>query len=201
MIRSDNGDSRKPRLGARRGVGMRAGLEGARFAGAKAGGVVRSKERGNERMDELALESADQLVETLGTMKGAAMKMGQLASFIDTRLPARRVPRALPGEARHAAHVRRRRCPGRRCARCSTRSTTSPARSCSRRSSPRRSRPPRSGRSTAAMLPDGRRVAVKIQYPGIDAAIRADLSNAGHDPAPREGARARPRREGGRRTS
>ena len=29
------------------------------------------------------------------------------------------------------------------------------------------------------MLPDGREVAVKIQYPGIDAAIRADLSNAG----------------------
>ena len=29
------------------------------------------------------------------------------------------------------------------------------------------------------MLHDGRKVAVKIQYPGIDAAIRADLSNAG----------------------
>ena len=29
------------------------------------------------------------------------------------------------------------------------------------------------------MLHDGREVAVKIQYPGIDAAIRADLSNAG----------------------
>src|SRR4029453_15506162 len=28
-------------------------------------------------------------------------------------------------------------------------------------------------------LHDGREVAVKIQYPGIDAAIRADLSNAG----------------------
>ena len=35
-------------------------------------------------MDEVALESAERLVETLGTMKGAAMKMGQLASFIDT---------------------------------------------------------------------------------------------------------------------
>ena len=29
------------------------------------------------------------------------------------------------------------------------------------------------------LLHDGREVAVKIQYPGIDAAIRADLSNAG----------------------
>jgi predicted unusual protein kinase regulating ubiquinone biosynthesis (AarF/ABC1/UbiB family) len=35
------------------------------------------------------------------------------------------------------------------------------------------------GQVHRARLPDGRRVAVKIQYPGVDAAIRADLSNAG----------------------
>src|SRR3989442_15581048 len=35
-------------------------------------------------MEEVALESAERMVDTLGTMKGAAMKMGQLASFIDT---------------------------------------------------------------------------------------------------------------------
>src|SRR6266516_3980609 len=34
------------------------------------------------------------------------------------------------------------------------------------------------GQVHRATLPDGRRVAVKIQYPGIAAAIRADLSNA-----------------------
>jgi len=35
------------------------------------------------------------------------------------------------------------------------------------------------GQVHRATLPDGRRVALKIQYPGVDAAIRADLSNAG----------------------
>src|SRR5688500_12416958 len=60
------------------------GVEGVRYAGAKAANIVRSRERGDERIDELALESAEKLVDTLGTLKGAAMKMGQLASFIDT---------------------------------------------------------------------------------------------------------------------
>src|SRR5207244_7159218 len=35
------------------------------------------------------------------------------------------------------------------------------------------------GQVHRGVLPDGRRVAVKIQYPGVDAAIRADISNAG----------------------
>src|SRR5687767_12195759 len=74
----------RSRLGRSARIGARAGVEGARFAGAKAGGVVRSKERRKERMDTVALESAERLVDMLGTMKGAAMKMGQLASFIDT---------------------------------------------------------------------------------------------------------------------
>ena len=42
------------------------------------------------------------------------------------RVPAARVPRALPGAARLAAHRRRRRCRGRRWSACSTRSGTSP---------------------------------------------------------------------------
>ena len=63
----------KSRLGRSARVGVRAGLEGARFAGTKATNVVRSKERRRERMDDAALQSAERLVETLGTMKGAAM--------------------------------------------------------------------------------------------------------------------------------
>src|SRR5919198_1775223 len=83
---SDSGDTKIPRsrLGRSARVGLRAGFEGARFAGAKAGGVVRSRDRRREHMEDVALESAERMVDTLGTMKGAAMKMGQLASFIDT---------------------------------------------------------------------------------------------------------------------
>ena len=54
------------------------------------------------------------------------------------------------------------------------------------------------GQVHRGVLHDGREVAVKIQYPGIDAAIRADLSNAGMILRLDEGARARARRQGGR---
>src|SRR6185503_13092512 len=74
----------KSRLGRSAMLGMRAGAEGARLARTKATGAVRSKEKRRARMDETALASAERLVDTLGTLKGAAMKMGQLASFIDT---------------------------------------------------------------------------------------------------------------------
>src|SRR2546421_8420768 len=84
MSESDDRKIPKSRLGRSARVGLRAGFEGARFAGAKATGIVRTRDSRREHMEEVALESAERMVDTLGTMKGAAMKMGQLASFIDT---------------------------------------------------------------------------------------------------------------------
>src|SRR5438105_5853651 len=84
MSDSDDRNIPKSRLGRSARVGLRAGVEGARFAGAKATGLARSRDGRREHMEEVALESAERMVDTLGTMKGAAMKMGQLASFIDT---------------------------------------------------------------------------------------------------------------------
>ena len=71
------------------------------------------------------------------------------------RVPAARVPRPLPGAPGPAAHRRRRRCPGSRSARCSTRSGRSPARSCSRTSSTRPPRGRRSARCTERCCPTG----------------------------------------------
>src|SRR3954469_13496701 len=65
-------------------VGTVIGSQGARDAGTRAANVVRSKERATEQLDKRHLEAAERMVDTLGTMKGAAMKIGQLASFIDT---------------------------------------------------------------------------------------------------------------------
>src|SRR3989454_1549732 len=65
-------------------VGTVIGSQGARYAGTRAANVVRSKERATEALDQRHLEAAERMVDTLGTMKGAAMKIGQLASFIDT---------------------------------------------------------------------------------------------------------------------
>src|SRR5919201_2447521 len=65
-------------------VGSVIGSQGARYEGTRAANVMRSKERATEALDTRHLEAAERMVDTLGTMKGAAMKIGQLASFIDT---------------------------------------------------------------------------------------------------------------------
>src|SRR5215210_3465771 len=65
-------------------VGTVIGSQGARYAGTRAANVARSKERASAAMDARHLEAAERMVDVLGTMKGAAMKIGQLASFIDT---------------------------------------------------------------------------------------------------------------------
>src|ERR687896_2449212 len=65
-------------------VGSVIGTQGARYAGTRAANVARTRERAHEQLDRRHLEAAERMVDTLGTMKGAAMKIGQLASFIDT---------------------------------------------------------------------------------------------------------------------
>src|SRR5436305_9589301 len=65
-------------------VGTVIGSQGARYAGTRAANLARSKDKAAEAMDARHLEAAERMVDVLGTMKGAAMKIGQLASFIDT---------------------------------------------------------------------------------------------------------------------
>src|SRR5437763_13517077 len=65
-------------------VGSVVGSQGARYAGTRAANVVRSQDRATEAMDARHLEAAEKMVDALGQLKGAAMKIGQLASFIDT---------------------------------------------------------------------------------------------------------------------
>ena len=65
-------------------VGTAIGGQGARWAGTRAANLARSKEEGAAQLDKRHMEAAERMVDTLGTMKGAAMKIGQLASFVDT---------------------------------------------------------------------------------------------------------------------
>jgi predicted unusual protein kinase regulating ubiquinone biosynthesis (AarF/ABC1/UbiB family) len=168
----------RTRLGRSARFGLRAGVEGARFAGAKASGVVRSKESRKERMDDVALQSAERLVETLGTMKGAAMKMGQLASFIDTDyLPDeyRELFQEKLGTLRTSAPPM----PWDKVRKVLDQAYDEPYEELFERIEPEAFAAASIGQVHRGVLHDGREVAVKIQYPGIDAAIRADLSNAG----------------------
>ena len=79
-------DSRIPKGRLRRSVklGSAIGSSGARYAGTKASSLVRSGDSSKEKLDERHAETAAKMVATLGQMKGAAMKVGQFASFIDT---------------------------------------------------------------------------------------------------------------------
>jgi predicted unusual protein kinase regulating ubiquinone biosynthesis (AarF/ABC1/UbiB family) len=159
-------------------VGKVVGTEGARYAGTRARNVVRDTGEASEKLERRHLEAAERMVDVLGSMKGAAMKIGQLASFIDTDF--------LPDEYRDLYQRK-----------LSTLRTHAPSMPWSK------VRPvleeewdeePESlfesfdhepaaaasiGQVHRAVLPDGRAVAVKVQYPGVDRAVRADLQNAG----------------------
>src|SRR4051794_19394327 len=65
-------------------VGSVVGTQGARYAGTRAANIARSKEAKDEALEKRHLEAAERMVQTLGKMKGAAMKIGQLPSSIDT---------------------------------------------------------------------------------------------------------------------
>ena len=49
--------------------------------------IFASVERRGELRHDLALRSADEVAEELGYMKGALMKLGQMASYIDEDMP------------------------------------------------------------------------------------------------------------------
>ncbi len=119
------------------------------------------------------MRTAEQIAETLGHMKGALMKVGQMASYLDQGLPdhvrtvlAQLQQNAPPMSAELAAGVIEAEL-GARPERIFAEWDPVPIASAS------------IGQVHRAMTHDGRAVAVKVQYPGIAEAIAADLDNAG----------------------
>ncbi len=143
-------DSKIPKGRLRRSakLGSIVGVQGARYAGTKAANVGRSEEGGKEALEQRHLETAMKMVGALGQMKGAAMKLGQFASFIDTEfIPEeyREIYQEQLAKLRTDAPAM----PWEKVEKVLTRSTTanrSP--SSSPRSSTRPSPPPRSARCT-----------------------------------------------------
>src|SRR5258707_9506792 len=67
-------------------VATLAASEAVKQFGTRAANVTRDEEAAEEAMSRRQLETAKQIVAVLGTMKGAAMKLGQVMSFLDVGL-------------------------------------------------------------------------------------------------------------------
>jgi predicted unusual protein kinase regulating ubiquinone biosynthesis (AarF/ABC1/UbiB family) len=65
-------------------VGRLAGGQAARGYVTKAANLTRGDEARHAAAGRRQMEAAEQIFDVLGQMKGAAMKVGQVASFIDT---------------------------------------------------------------------------------------------------------------------
>ena len=67
-------------------VATLAASEAVKQFGTRAANVTRDEDAAEEAMSRRQLETAKQIVAVLGTMKGAAMKLGQVMSFLDVGL-------------------------------------------------------------------------------------------------------------------
>src|ERR687894_1315830 len=158
-------------------AGLAAG-QGARQLGTQAANLTRD-DKGRERaLERRHLEAAEQVVTALGTMKGAAMKLGQVLSFLDVGL----VPEEYRDEFQRKLGELRDAAPnvrfadmrkvieadlGERVEDVFATFDEEPVAAAS------------IGQVYRATLHDGREVAVKVQYPGVAAAVRADMQNLG----------------------
>jgi predicted unusual protein kinase regulating ubiquinone biosynthesis (AarF/ABC1/UbiB family) len=124
------------------------------------------------------LEAAERMVDTLGTMKGAAMKIGQLASFIDTEfLPPEY--RELYQDKLSSLRTSAPPMPWDKVVKVLEEEWESDVDELFEDFDHEATAAASIGQVHRALLPDGRAVAVKIQYPGVADALRADMQNAG----------------------
>ena len=145
---------------------------GTHFALTKVRGVGADDARRSELEEQFKIRTAEDVARELGNMKGVIMKAGQMLSFILDGLPeaARESLASLQGDVppmspRAAAGVVREELGGEP-QQIFLDWSELPVAAAS------------IGQVHKAVLRDGRVVAVKVQYPGIDRAITSDLANA-----------------------
>jgi predicted unusual protein kinase regulating ubiquinone biosynthesis (AarF/ABC1/UbiB family) len=174
MKRAEDPRSAPPFGGALRRLravgGLGSGLA-ARYWLSKLRGLFTSEARRKALLDAYHAESARRVVATMGQMKGAIMKLGQIASYVSDGLPQeyRALLATLQAQAppvdfdaiRHELE----------------RELGAPVAERFRSLEPVPLAAASIGQVHRGVLHDGRAVAVKVQYPGVDAAIRADLAN------------------------
>ncbi len=145
---------------------------GAHYAVVKVRGARADEEARAALEQQFAIRTAEDVARELGNMKGAIMKAGQLIGFIAEGLPPEAqaalatlqadVPPMAPSLAEGVVRSELGDEPGR----FFLDWDPIPVAAAS------------VGQVHRAVLPDGREVAVKVQYPGVDRSIRSDLDNA-----------------------
>ncbi|MCC5952963.1 MAG: AarF/ABC1/UbiB kinase family protein [Acidimicrobiia bacterium] len=152
------------------GLGAKAGAD---YATHRARRVFASAERRESLDTEFELRTAEQVAEALGNMKGALMKVGQMASYLDGGLPEHvrstlaELQRDAPPMAPELAAGVIRRELGAEPDEVFETWDPVPIASAS------------IGQVHRAITRDGAAVAVKVQYPGVEQAMASDLSNVG----------------------
>ena len=148
-----------------------------RFASSLAASVVRSPENAAQILERRHEEIADHALEVLGGLRGGAMKLGQLASFVDVEfLPPehRAIYQEKLGELRDSAPPMS----WKKVRSVLEREWDEPPESLFEEFDETAAAAASIGQVHRAVLPDGRAVAVKVQYPEIADAVAADLGLA-----------------------
>ncbi len=148
----------------------------ARAYATKVVNLVRSDEDGTAANERRRLEAAEHIVEVLGQMKGPAMKIGQMASVLDLGgLPPEEMERLqaklgeLRDQAPHASFKEMRK--------VIEDDLGEPIEHVFDEFNPDAVAAASIGQVYRGRLHDGRDVAVKVQYPRVDAAVHADLQS------------------------
>src|SRR3954462_12546126 len=159
-------------------VSRLAATQTAKQMGTRAANVPRGEEGRQRALERRQIETAEQIVAALGTMKGAAMKLGQVMSFLDVGL----VPDEYREEFQRKLAALRDAAPkvalkdmrkvveadlGGKLSEFFDEFDEDAIAAAS------------IGQVYRARTTEGRDVAVKVQYPGVNRAVRSDMQNLG----------------------
>ena len=157
-------------------VGRLAASEAVKQFGTRAANVTRSDDAAEEALARRQLETARQIVTVLGTMKGAAMKLGQVLSFLDVGLVPEQYREEFQLElaklrdaAPHVSFEQMRK--------VIEDDLDEPISTVFADFDEEAIAAASIGQVYRATLRDGRPVAVKVQYPGVASAVRSDMRN------------------------